>query len=123
MKRRSGNENELSAPSPPHPRSIHHPYTLHTGRRYVSHQVQQLLDLRERISDVGKLYDAMQSYQLPTELRSLYVDLARDSVAHAAVNNWIHLSISLKQPDMCGKLVAVDDSHPPPPHHPVLVFS
>jgi hypothetical protein len=71
-----------------------------SGDRYVSHQVQQLLDLRERISDLGKLYDAMQAYQLPTELRTLYQNLARDSVSHSAVNNWIHLSISLRQPDM-----------------------
>ncbi len=74
---------------------------LCTGHcRYVSHQVQQLMDLRERTaaSDPAKLYEAMQAYQLPTELRQLYTDLTRDSVAHTAVNNWIHLSVSLKQP-------------------------
>ena len=62
--------------------------------------MQQILDLFERVHDPRKLYEAVQRHRLPTELRLLYEDLIADSVAHATINRWIHMSISLKQADM-----------------------
>ena len=66
--------------------------------RYVSQQVQQLQDLKERLHhDPLKLYEATQAHRLPSELRAMYLDLVRNSVAHTTINRWINMSISLKQ--------------------------